>query len=135
MIGLVENLFGVIIYTDNINMNKLEIYEEERPWGNFRQFIHDTSATVKIITVKPNETLSLQSHKKRDEFWRIIKGKGFVQIGDSKFDVKENDEYEIPVGTKHRLGAYDEGLQILEIATGNFDENDIVRYEDKYGRL
>ena len=115
-------------------MKKSEIYQEERPWGNFRQFVHDIPCTVKILTVKPNGTLSLQSHEKRSEFWRVIKGSGFVEIADEKFEVKEGDEYEIPVGTKHRLGAQNEELQILEIATGGFDEGDIIRYEDKYGR-
>ena len=115
-------------------MAKLEIYQEERPWGNFRQFTHDILSTVKIITVKPNEILSLQSHEKRSEFWKIIKGNGIVEIGDLRNEAKEGDEYEIPVGAKHRLSAGNEGIEVLEIATGEFDENDIIRYEDKYGR-
>jgi len=115
-------------------MAKLEIYQEERPWGNFRQFTHDILSTVKIITVKPNEILSLQSHEKRSEFWKIIKGNGIVEIGNSKKEAKEGDEYEINIGDKHRLSAGSKGIQVLEISTGEFDEKDIIRYEDKYGR-
>jgi mannose-6-phosphate isomerase-like protein (cupin superfamily) len=115
-------------------MTKLEIYQEERPWGNFRQFAYNILSTVKIITVKPNEILSLQSHKKRSEFWKIIKGNGIVEIGDLKSEAKEGDEYEISVGAKHRLSAGNGGIEVLEISTGEFDENDIIRYEDKYGR-
>lgn len=116
-------------------MKDLGIYQEERPWGNFRQFTHNVSSTVKIITVKPNETLSLQSHHKRSEFWRVLSGAGVMEINGVKHDVAEGDEYEIPVEAKHRMAAGTNGLQVLEIATGDFDENDIVRYEDKYGRL
>ena len=111
------------------------VFQIERPWGNFRQFTHNESSTIKIITVKPNEILSLQSHKKRSEFWHIISGSGTVEIGSIKKNTVAGDEHEILVGEKHRLGAGQEGLLVLEIATGDFDEEDIVHYEDKYGRI
>lgn len=116
-------------------MTKSEIFQIERPWGNFRQFTHDELSTVKIITVKPNEILSLQSHKKRKEFWHIISGSGTVEIEGIKKDTVVGDEHEIKVGEKHRLGAGPSGLQVLEIAYGDFDESDIIHYEDKYGRV
>ena len=115
-------------------MENLNIYQEERPWGNFRQFTHNTLSTVKIITVSPNESLSLQSHEKRTEFWRVIKGEGIAYIGDKEYNIKEGDEYNILVHTKHSLSAGAQGVSVLEIATGDFDENDIIRYKDKYGR-
>jgi len=106
----------------------------EKPWGNFRQFTHNENSTVKIITVNPNEELSLQSHAKRSEFWKVIKGSGIVQIGETKHEAKEGDEYNIKVEDKHRISAGILGIEILEVATGEFDEEDITRYEDKYGR-
>ena len=109
-------------------------FNVERPWGNFRQFTKNDKVTVKILTVKPNEVLSLQSHAHRSEFEHVIAGAGTLQIGDEVFDVKEGDEYEIPVGVKHRMSAGPLGLQFLEISHGEFDEGDITRYEDKYGR-
>ena len=112
-----------------------EIFQIERPWGNFRQFTHNEFSTVKIITVKPNELLSLQSHNHRSEFWHIISGSGTVEIGDVKKDTKAGDEHEIKIGEKHRLGAGPTGLQVLEIAYGDFNEGDIIHYEDKYGRV
>ncbi len=112
----------------------LNIYQEERPWGNFRQFTHNENSTVKIITVKSLEVLSLQSHTKRSEFWKVVAGSGFVDIDGVRHEAKEGDEFEIPLGAKHRMGAGENGLKIVEIATGDFDESDIVRYEDKYGR-
>ena len=111
------------------------VFQIERPWGNFRQFTHNESSTVKIITVKPNEILSLQSHKHRKEFWYIISGSGTVEIGNIKKDTIAGDEHEIDIEVKHRLGAGSDGVRVLEIATGNFYEGDIIHYEDKYGRL
>jgi mannose-1-phosphate guanylyltransferase/mannose-6-phosphate isomerase len=110
-------------------------FDIERPWGNFRQFTKDTPCTVKIITVKPNEILSLQSHEKRSEFWRVISGSGIVQIDGNREEVKNGDEKIIPLGAKHRMEGGLGGMQILEISFGEFDEEDITRYEDKYGRV
>jgi mannose-1-phosphate guanylyltransferase/mannose-1-phosphate guanylyltransferase/mannose-6-phosphate isomerase len=114
--------------------DKLNIFQIERPWGNFRQFTKNDKSTVKIITVKPNEILSLQSHKNRSEFWHIIMGSGMVEIGEVKKNTTVGDEHEIEIGQKHRLSAGPNGLQVLEIAIGDFDEDDIIHYEDKYGR-
>jgi len=115
-------------------MDKSKIYQEERPWGSFRQFTFNELSTVKIITIKANESLSLQSHNKRTEFWRVIKGNGKIEIGDEIFEARDGDEYEIGIGMKHRIFAGKNGMQVLEISTGDFDEEDIIRYEDKYGR-
>lgn len=112
----------------------IQPYEEQRPWGAFRQFTKNAPSTVKIITVNPNESLSLQSHASRSEFWHVISGAGTVEIDDEKHDAKKGDEFEVAIGAKHRLSASDEGLEILEIARGEFDEQDIIRYEDRYGR-
>ncbi len=113
----------------------MDIYQEERPWGNFRKFTDNTPSTVKIITIKPNEQLSLQSHAKRSEFWKVVTGSGSCDLNGEKLALYVGDEVSVPVGTRHRLVAYSDGMQILEIATGFFDENDIIRYEDKYGRV
>jgi mannose-6-phosphate isomerase-like protein (cupin superfamily) len=113
----------------------LNIYQEERPWGLFRRFTNNVPSTVKIITVKPNEELSLQSHKSREEFWRVIKGDGIFEVGDKKYIVEEGIEQSIPFKTKHKMQAGSDGMEVLEISFGEFDEGDIVRYEDKYGRV
>lgn len=115
-------------------MSEFKIFQEERPWGDFRQFTHNSPSTIKIVTIKPEGALSLQSHAKRSEFWRIIHGSGVIEIGNEKHNVNVGDEYSIPVNIKHRATAGPSGLVFLEIDTGDFDEGDIVRYEDKYGR-
>lgn len=115
--------------------SKIKTYIEERPWGRFEQFTHNQPSTVKIITVRPNEELSLQYHKNRDEFWRIIGGSGQVVIGEEVLEAKTGDEFLVPRGTKHRMITGSEQMRVLEIALGEFDEDDIVRLEDKYKRV
>ena len=114
---------------------KVTPFQDERPWGYFRQFCANTPTTVKIISIKPKEMLSLQSHTKREEFWHVISGSGRVEIGEIKKETIVGDEHEIQIGEKHRLSAGPDGIQVLEIAIGNFDESDIVHYEDKYKRF
>lgn len=106
----------------------------EKPWGKFEQFTHDEVSTVKIITVNPGESLSLQKHQKRTEFWRVLAGHPLVTVGDKAVHSKPGEEFFIEKTEPHRLEAPEDAVQILEIAHGIFDENDIIRLEDKYGR-
>lgn len=107
----------------------------KKPWGHFEQFTHNELSTVKLITVESNAKLSLQYHHKRDEFWRIVSGQGTVRIGDDVHHASVGDEFFIERGTLHRIMTEDVTLQVLEISYGMFDEEDIVRVEDSYGRV
>lgn len=109
-------------------------YSEERPWGKFEQFCHNEEVTVKIITVKPNSKLSLQYHNHRDEFWKILNGSGKIVLGDEEFKVIVGEEFFIPRKTNHRIITIEDNLEIMEISFGKFDEQDIVRLDDKYER-
>jgi mannose-6-phosphate isomerase len=109
-------------------------FTEQRPWGEFRKFIENENSTVKIITVKKDEEFSLQTHSKRSEFWKILSGTGEVTIGEEVIKASRGDEFMIPKETKHRLHATESDVEFLEIAMGEFNENDIIRIEDKYGR-
>ncbi len=116
-------------------MEGLSNYEKEiRPWGDFERFTLNEKTTVKIITIHAGEATSLQTHEHRDEFWRIIKGSGTIQIGEKNFNARESDTFFSPRHSTHRVEGGPEGLQFLEIAFGNFDEKDITRLNDKYGR-
>jgi mannose-6-phosphate isomerase-like protein (cupin superfamily) len=108
---------------------------ETRPWGTFIQFTFNEPSTVKIITVNPGQELSLQIHHKRREFWRILSGNPTITIDDKISEAHVGDEFEVPETAKHRIAAGDSEVQILEISFGTFDEDDIVRLEDKYGRV
>ena len=111
-------------------MNK----KEKRPWGNFKIIHQEPGITIKIISVKANQRLSLQSHQARDEMWLLLNGSGFCEIADWPQEMKKGLTYIIPRQEKHRLTAGKKGCQVLEISFGKFNEKDIVRYEDDYGR-
>ncbi|MFZ2500568.1 MAG: phosphomannose isomerase type II C-terminal cupin domain [Minisyncoccia bacterium] len=108
--------------------------KEERPWGNFERFTLNETTTVKIITVRAGEAISLQTHEHRGEFWRVIAGSGSVQIDGRDSEAHEGDSFFIPQHATHRANGGPSGLTFLEIAFGDFDEKDIERLEDRYGR-
>lgn len=115
-------------------MTAPDIYQEERPWGNFRRFTQNENTTVKILSIKPHTSLSLQYHNHRAEFWKVLSGHPVVTINEEKTKASPGDEFKIEKLQPHRLEAEDESVEVLEIAYGDFDENDIIRLEDKYGR-
>ena len=106
----------------------------KKPWGKFEQFILNEISTVKILTIKPKQQFSLQSHKNRKEFWIFLDNPAKVTIGNKTLKTKKGDEMIIPKKTKHRIQAYNKPVRVLEISFGKFDEKDIVRTEDVYGR-
>lgn len=106
----------------------------ERPWGYFDEFIANTPCTVKLITVNPGESLSLQYHEHRNEFWVIVQGNGFVTLDEVRAEARVGDRFEVGPLVKHRVEGGSEPLAFLEISVGEFNEEDIVRLEDKYGR-
>jgi mannose-6-phosphate isomerase-like protein (cupin superfamily) len=107
---------------------------DDRPWGSFDRFTLNEQSTVKIVRVAAGKRLSLQKHAHRAEFWRVIEGGGEATVGDETKEVKAGDEVEIPQGALHRLAGGPSGITVLEIALGTFDENDIERVEDDFGR-
>lgn len=112
----------------------MEVYSEDRPWGKFEKFHENKPCTVKLIYVNPNSRLSLQYHKNRSEFWKIVFGTAYMQIDDRSLVLKEGQTIEIPNKARHRVEAKETKCVILEISYGIFDENDIVRLEDDYQR-
>jgi len=111
-----------------------EIYN--RPWGFYKSTMLTPHAQAKIIVVFPNSELSLQEHKKREEHWVIIKGKGQVILGESVLEAYPGKNIYIPKGCKHQIiNNSNENLIFSEVQLGNyFGEDDIIRYSDKYGR-
>jgi mannose-6-phosphate isomerase len=112
----------------------IEPYRENRDWGSFIRFTKELPSTVKILMVNPGEAFSLQKHQKREEGWYVISGNGIIQIGNEKTPVVVGKSYFIPKDTLHRLEAGNEKLVVLEVSFGEFDEDDITRLEDRYGR-
>jgi mannose-6-phosphate isomerase-like protein (cupin superfamily) len=110
-------------------------HREDRPWGSFEQFTLNEPTTVKILRVNPDQEFSLQKHHQRSEFWKVVAGSGTAFIGENEREVQVGDEIEIPVGTLHRLKGGPSGISVLEIAFGDFKEDDIERVADDYGRV
>ncbi len=110
---------------------------DQRPWGGYRVIDSDAGFQVKRITVKPGASLSLQMHHKRAEHWVVVRGLARVTCDDRVFDLKAGEATFIPLGAKHRLenpGA--EPLHLIEVQVGDYlGEDDIVRFEDRYGRV
>ena len=93
--------------------------------------------TLKKLIVNPNGQLSLQSHEGRSEHWLVVEGKAEVIINDKTYNLEENQHIFIPKGAKHRLSNEGESTAILiEVQTGTYlGEDDIIRFEDIYGRI
>ncbi len=108
-----------------------------RPWGSFSILEDAEDCKVKRLVIKPGQVLSLQMHHKRAEHWTVIKGIAKVRLGDKEFLLHPNESTYIPVETQHRLENPGTGdVHLIEVQTGDyFGEDDIVRYEDIYGRI
>jgi mannose-6-phosphate isomerase len=107
---------------------------DHRPWGGFRQYTRNQTTTVKLIEVAPGQRLSLQRHTHRDELWVVLDDGLEVRIGDRTVTAARGDEFLIPRGTLHRVAAGPTGGRFVEVCFGYFDEDDIERLEDAYGR-
>jgi mannose-1-phosphate guanylyltransferase/mannose-6-phosphate isomerase len=86
------------------------------------------------MTVQPNQQLSLQSHTRRAELWIALDTGAVVQINDTLFYPQPGDELWIPAGARHRLSSAGPAVRVLEIAFGDWQQDDITRYDDDYAR-
>jgi mannose-1-phosphate guanylyltransferase/mannose-6-phosphate isomerase len=107
-----------------------------RPWGNYQCIDRGGRYQVKRIVVEPGRQLSLQMHHHRSEHWVVVRGAARVTIGEEVRLVRENESVFIPQGAKHRLANPGKiPLELIEVQTGSYlGEDDIVRFEDDFGR-
>lgn len=107
-----------------------------RPWGCYQGIDSSDRFQAKRITVKPGAVLSLQLHHHRAEHWVVVNGTAKVTKGDEEFILSENESTYIPLGVKHRLENIGKiPLELIEVQTGSYlGEDDIVRFDDVYGR-
>ncbi len=105
-----------------------------RPWGSFRQFAHNQEVTVSLMTVLPRQRLSLQSHTARAELWIALDDGAQVQVEDLVFHPRAGEEIWIPAGARHRLASLGPRVRVLEVAFGNWQQQDITRFDDDYQR-
>ncbi|MET0636500.1 MAG: phosphomannose isomerase type II C-terminal cupin domain [Chitinophagaceae bacterium] len=106
-----------------------------RPWGTFKQYANNEDCTVSLMCCLPGQRLSLQSHTGRAELWIVIDDGATVQVGDAEREYMAGDEIWIPANERHRLSCKgDKAVRVLEVAFGNWQQDDIKRYEDDYVR-
>ena len=107
-----------------------------RPWGYYLSVVEESRWQVKLIKVKPGEKLSLQMHHHRSEHWIVVSGTAKVELDNKSHILSENESIYIPLGSKHRL--INPGkipLILIEVQSGSYvGEDDIIRFDDKYGR-
>ncbi len=107
-----------------------------RPWGKYEIILDEKNNKIKKITVKPKSELSYQSHKFRNEHWIVLNGTATVKKNGNVYKIRKNESTFIAKGEKHRLiNDEEKDLEIIEVQTGTkISEEDIIRYEDTYGR-
>jgi mannose-6-phosphate isomerase-like protein (cupin superfamily) len=111
------------------------ISREERPWGYYEVLLQETGIQIKRLVINDMQRLSLQSHENRDEYWFCVSGNGIITIDTEEREIYPGATYQIIRGEKHRVMALGGQLTIIEVQTGSYlGEDDIVRYEDDYGR-
>ena len=133
----VEQVKQVVARLDSDNISQsVQHRKVARPWGAYDSVDVGERHQVKRITVRPGGKLSLQMHQHRAEHWIVVKGTALVIRGEEEIILIENQSTYIPLGVKHRLenpGKTD--LELIEVQSGSYlGEDDIVRFEDAYGR-
>ncbi len=108
-----------------------------RPWGYYQLIEEGPTWKVKEISVNPKSSLSLQRHLQRSEHWIILKGIATIKLNEEEYSLHENESTYIPIGSKHRLSNNEAlSLRLIEVQCGEYlGEDDIIRFEDHYGRV
>ncbi len=134
----VQNVKNIVAQLKKDGRHEHHIHREVfRPWGKYDSIDQGERYQVKRITVKPGEALSLQMHHHRAEHWVVVAGTAKVTVGSAVKIISENESIYIPLGETHCLENPGKiPLDIIEVRSGAYlDEDDIVRFDDKYGRL
>ena len=132
-----ENVKSITDQLKKANRDELNNHRKVfRPWGYYDSIDMGKRFQVKRIVVNPGEKLSVQMHHHRAEHWIVVNGTASVTCGEETFLVTENQSTYIPIGTVHALenpGTIP--LEMIEVQSGSYlGEDDIVRFEDRYGR-
>ena len=129
----VKKLFEKLKESDTTKLHKTVF----RPWGYYTCMNSGEGYLTKTICVMPKQKLSIQSHNYRSEHWVVLEGKALVVLEDKEYIVEAGDSIDIPVKAKHSLqNPYDNELKIIEVQKGSYiSEDDIIRYNDIYGRV
>ncbi|MEZ8887935.1 mannose-1-phosphate guanylyltransferase/mannose-6-phosphate isomerase [Vibrio sp. 10N.247.311.14] len=134
----VQDVKAIVQQLKNSERSEYKIHREVyRPWGKYDSIDFGARDQVKRITVNPGQKLSIQKHFHRSEHWIVVAGTASVTNGDEVILVTEDQSTYIPLGTIHALENPGKiPLEMIEVQTGSYlGEDDIVRFEDRYGRI
>ena len=136
-IEMVFDIGGDKIQSSSDLTKQFTNYKEDRPWGNFENLLEEKNYKLKKLTIFPKQQISFQFHKFRQEKWFVVKGRGYVHIGDKKFECKKGSFFEIFKEQAHSIENTGKiNLEIIEIQFGEkVLEEDSVRLKDIYGRV
>lgn len=111
--------------------------EAIRPWGKFQSLASGPGWALKILTLDPDQRISLQQHSARSELWVVVEGGGTVSLGERLVAVEIGSTITIDLGQVHRAQGGPAGMMLVEVQLGERagDESDITRLEDDYGRM
>ena len=133
-----QDIRGLVAKLKELGRSEHETHSKVyRPWGFYESIEVGDRYQVKHLMVKPGASLSLQMHHHRAEHWVVVKGTARVLLGNREMLLSENESTYIPIGTTHRLENPGKvPLSIIEVQSGCYvGEDDIVRIDDRYGRL
>ena len=118
---------------DPITQFHLQVH---RPWGSYTVLEESRSYKIKRVSVSPGKRLSLQLHRRRSEHWIVVSGTAEIQLGEERFVLSPNESTFVRAGVRHRLrNPGDAPLEVIEVQSGDYlGEDDIVRFDDEYGR-
>ena len=133
---MVFDIGGDKIQSSSDLIKQFQNYVEERPWGKFENLKKEKGYLVKKLSVEPKQKISLQLHNDRSEYWVVVKGKGIITIDKKQYSCSKGSYFFIEKKQKHRLENTGKvSLDLIEVQLGNrLSEEDIQRFEDKYGR-
>ena len=140
MVAHKDSVQDVKIITEMLKANARSEWELSRevyrPWGKYDSIDSGEGYQAKRITVKPGAKLSVQMHHHRAEHWVVVAGSAMVTNGDKTFLLSVNESTYIPIGVVHALENPGKvNLELIEVQSGSYlGEDDIVRFEDRYGR-
>ena len=126
---------------DRLNADNLSVKTVHktvfRPWGYYTCLADGEGYLTKIISVSPKQKLSIQSHNHRSEHWVVLEGRALVVLDGKNYNLEAGQSIDIPLKAIHSLqNPYDKELRIIEVQKGDYiSEDDIIRYEDAYGRV
>jgi mannose-1-phosphate guanylyltransferase len=133
-----QKIKKVVQKLSKANFNEVDQNKKSyRPWGSFTSIEKGDSWQVKKLEIKPKSSISLQLHNHRSEHWIVVRGIAKVEINEKTSVLNKNESTFIPAGSKHRLSNPSEKtLVMIEVQSGDYlGEDDIIRFEDKYGRV